>query len=391
MRVIGLLSGTSHDAIEAAAAVLELSGEELVLRLLGSATTPFERDLRRAIAAVLPPARPGAGDLCMLDARLGRAFAEAAAAADRDLCGGRAELVVSHGQTVYHWVEDGRALGTLQLGEPAWIAERTGLPVVSNLRSRDVAAGGQGAPLVSLVDALLLPPGPVPRAALNLGGVANLTVVAPEGPPFAFDAGPANALVDAAVSLVTDGAETMDGGGRRAARGQVREDLLERLLADAYYDLPPPKSTGKEQFNAGHLLAALGHPPSVWGDDLVATVTAHAAEVVARECRRNGLAELVVSGGGTRNPTLMAALAGRARGVAIRPSDELGIPEAAKEAYAFAVLGFLTFHGVPATIPSCTGARHPSLLGSITPGREPLRMPPAAGTVPIRISVAPPA
>ena len=392
MRVIGLLSGTSHDAIEAAAAELELSGEDLVLRLLGSVTTAFEPELRRAIAAALPPGQAGAGELCMLDTRLGQAFAEAAAQADRALCGGGAELVVSHGQTVFHWVEAGRVLGTLQLGEPAWIAERTGLPVVSNLRSRDVAAGGQGAPLVSFVDCLLLPPGPVPRAALNLGGIANLTVVpsGPSGgPPLAFDAGPANALIDAAVSLVTGGRETFDAGGRRGARGRVDPALLGRLLADPYYEQPPPKSTGKERFNAAHLADAVGRNPPVSGDDLVATATVHAAEVVARECRRHGIAELFVSGGGTRNPTLMGALADRTPGVVIRPSDALGIPEAAKEAYAFAILGFLTFHGVAATIPSCTGAAHPSILGSITPGAGRLRMPPPAVSAPRRIRIVP--
>ena len=386
MRVIGLLSGTSHDAIEAAAAVLSLDGDTLRLRPLGALSQPFEPDLRRGIAAVLPPAAVTAGDLCRLDNRLGQAFAETAARAARDLCGGEADLVVSHGQTVHHWVERGRVLGTLQLGEPAWIAERTGLPVVSGLRSRDVAAGGQGAPLVSYVDVLLLPPGPATRAALNLGGIANLTVVPPGGPPLAYDAGPANALIDAAVSLVTGGAEAMDTGGKRAGRGAVDRPLLDRLLADGYYGLPAPKSTGKERFNAAHLRAALGEPPAVWDDDLVATVTAHAAEVVAAECRRHRVAELFVSGGGSRNPALMAMLGRRAPHTAIRPCDVLGIPEAAKEAYAFAVLGFLTVHGVAATIPSCTGAAHASLLGSITPGARPLRLPPP-GRPPARLVI----
>lgn len=386
MRVIGLLSGTSHDAIEAAAAVLRLDGDTLRLRPLGALTLPFEPDLRRGIAAVLPPAAVTAGDLCRLDNRLGQAFAEAAARAAADLCGGDADLVVSHGQTVYHWVEGGRVLGTLQLGEPAWIAERTGLPVVSGLRSRDVAAGGQGAPLVSFVDALLLPPGPATRAALNLGGIANLTVVPPHGAPVAYDAGPANALIDAAVSVVTGGVEAMDAGGVRAGRGNVDGRLLGRLLADGYYGLPAPKSTGKERFNAAHLLAVLGDPPAVWGDDLVATVTAHAAEVVAAECRRHGIAEAFVSGGGSRNPTLMAALRRRALQTTIRPCDDLGIPEPAKEAYAFAVLGYLTVHGVKATIPSCTGASHASLLGAITPGARPLRLPPP-GPPPARLVI----
>ncbi|MGH2689368.1 MAG: anhydro-N-acetylmuramic acid kinase, partial [Actinomycetota bacterium] len=169
MRVIGLLSGTSYDAIEAAAAALRLDGDTLHLHPLGALTLPLDPDLRRTVAAVLPPASVTAGDICRLDTRLGQAFAEAAARADADLCGGGAGLVVSHGQTVYHWADGGRVLGTLQLGEPAWIAERTGLPVVSGLRTRDVAAGGQGAPLVSYLDALLLAPGPATRAALNLG------------------------------------------------------------------------------------------------------------------------------------------------------------------------------------------------------------------------------
>jgi anhydro-N-acetylmuramic acid kinase len=224
---------------------------------------------------------------------------------------------------------------------------------------------------------------------LNLGGIANLTVVPPEGPPLAYDAGPANALIDAAVSLVTDGTEYMDAGGARASRGLVDGGLLDQLLADPYYARAAPKSTGKERFNAEYLLAAVGDPPAVWGDDLVATVTAHAAETVAGECRRHRIAELFVSGGGTRNPALMGALAARATQVELRPSDDLGIPEGAKEAYAFAVLGFLSFHGVPATIPSCTGAAHPSLLGTITPGAVPLRLPPP-GHPPARLRVIQP-
>jgi anhydro-N-acetylmuramic acid kinase len=298
--------------------------------------------------------------------------------------------VVSHGQTVFHWVEDGRVLGTLQLGSPAWIAELTGLPVVSDLRSRDVAAGGQGAPLVSFVDALLLERGAAPVAALNLGGIANLTVVPPAGAgePYAFDAGPANALIDAAVRLVTGGSETMDRDGRRAAAGSVREDLLARLLDDPYYERPPPKSTGRERFDLGYLLRAVGTPAAADGDDLVATVTAHAAEVVARACRRYRVADVFVSGGGSRNPALMGELVARAPAVRFGRSAELGLPEGAKEAYAFAVLGFLTFHGVPATLPSCTGARRAVLLGSITPGAEPLRLPPPEQGAPTRIRVA---
>jgi anhydro-N-acetylmuramic acid kinase len=199
------MSGTSFDAIEAAAAQLRLEGETLVMRPLGSRSTPYDTELRTALASALPPAATSAEVVCKLDTRLGQAFAAAAAETAEELCDGRADLVVSHGQTVFHWVEGGRALGTLQLGQPAWIAERTGSPVVSDLRSRDVAAGGQGAPLVSLFDVLLLGRGPETRAALNLGGIANLTIVPAGGSALAFDVGPANALIDAAVVHLSGG------------------------------------------------------------------------------------------------------------------------------------------------------------------------------------------
>ena len=243
MKIVGIISGTSFDAIETAAADLRLEDDAVVLRPLGSRGVPYEQGLRAAVAKALPPAATSAGEVCMLDARLGRAFAEAAADAARAFCGGKADLIVSHGQTVFHWVEDDRALGTLQLGQPAWIADLTNSPVVSDLRSRDIAAGGQGAPLASIFDVLLLGSGERRRAALNLGGIANITVV-PGGeagdPPFAFDVGPANALLDAAVEYLTDGSETYDHDGRRAARGEVHEGLLRSLLAEPYYGLPPP-------------------------------------------------------------------------------------------------------------------------------------------------------
>lgn len=319
--------------------------------------------------------------------------------------------MVAHGQTVFHWVLDGRVAGTLQIGRPAWIAERCGLPVVSDLRSADVAAGGHGAPLVSMFDVLLLGgDSDEKRAALNLGGIANLTVVsakgaaevpdtdgfveprseqpqvlwaarsgfAPMSPPaaIAYDAGPANALIDAAVVAVTRGAETYDAGGRRAARGTVDQALLALLLDDFYLTRPPPKTTGKERYHHAFTEDAVDHlGRDLDPDDLIATLTAHAAEVSAAECRRHGVAEVIASGGGTENPVLMRALFERLDPVRLRIIDDLGIPSAAKEAYAFAVLGFLTWHGLPGNVPSCTGARHPAVLGSITPGPAPLVLP----------------
>ncbi len=391
MRVIGLMSGTSMDGIDAAAADLEIDGEELALRPLGHLSRPYPAGLRRAIAAALPPTSTTAETMCILDTEIGQAFAGAAEDARRELCQGKAELVVSHGQTIFHWVEGGRARGTLQLGQPSWIAERTGLPVIADLRSRDIAAGGQGAPLVSLFDVLLLGGSGGARAAVNLGGIVNLTVIPPvPSAPFAFDAGPGNALIDAAVELVTDGEELFDRDGQRGARGTIHGGLLAHLLEDPYYDLPAPKSTGKERFHRAYLLSALQHVPGLDGDDVIATVTAHAAAITARECVRHQVAELVISGGGTKNPTLMAMLGARIPGVRMRGIDELGLASSAKEAYAFAVLGYLTFRGLPATLPSCTGADHPSLLGSITPGREPLRLPPPAERPPRRLRVVRP-
>ncbi len=245
MRVIGLMSGTSYDAIEAAAADLTLDGDTLLLRPLGALSLPHPDDLRALIAAALPPAATTMEDICRLDTGIGQAFADAAVRALAELCGGGADLVVSHGQTVHHWVEDGTVRGTLQLGAPAWIAEATGLPVVSDLRSRDVAAGGQGAPLVGLVDTLLLRARAGVPAALNLGGIANVTVVAPDAEPVAFDTGPANALLDAAVRHFTGGAADFDEDGRGAAAGRVHPGLLARLLADPYYRGPPRRAPAR--------------------------------------------------------------------------------------------------------------------------------------------------
>ena len=201
-------------------------------------------------------------------------------------------------------MEGDRALGTLQLGQPAWIADRTGSPVVSDLRPRDIAAGGQGAPLASIFDVLLLGSGERRRAALNLGGIANLTVV-PGGsgdPAFAFDVGPANALLDAAVEYLTDGSETYDHDGRRAARGEVHEGLLRSLLAEPYYGLGPPKSTGKELFNLPYLLERLAPFGDIEADDLVATVTALTSRTVADALERYDVPEVVASGEERRTP-----------------------------------------------------------------------------------------
>ncbi|WFF03579.1 anhydro-N-acetylmuramic acid kinase [Micromonospora sp. WMMD964] len=366
MKIVGLMSGTSYDGVDVVAAEFDVDGDTLWLRPLGHRGLDYDEELRAEIAALLPPATTTVEAVCRLDNRLGEVFADAAAIG-LELAGGRADAVVSPGQTVFHWVDEGRALGTLQLGAVARVAARVGVPVLSDLRSADIAVGGQGAPLVPAFDALLLDAAAGPRAALNLGGIANLTVVAPGAPVLGYDVGPANALLDAAARRFLD--QPCDIDGARAAAGRVRPGLLAALLAEPYYAAAPPKSTGKELFHAGYLdrhLAALDTPVPV--DDLLATLTELTARVVAAECDRHGVTEVIAAGGGVRNPTLLRRLAalgdGRWR---LRGTDELGVPAQAKEAYAFALLGWLSWHGLPGSIPSVTGAARGAVLGSWTP------------------------
>ncbi len=369
MRVIGMISGTSFDAIEAVATEIRLDKSEVVVRLLEHVSTPYPARLHDAIEAVLPPGATSVEEVCRLDTQIGQAFAEVAASLGEQHFGGATDVVCSHGQTVFHWVDDGQAKGTLQLGQGAWIAERTGATVVADVRSRDIAAGGHGAPLASLVDVLLLGRHPDRvRGALNLGGIANITVVGPDRDPSAFDIGPANALIDAAVRWLSDGRDSYDESGQRARRGTVDEALLAELLQDPYYEAPAPKSTGKEYFHLDYLLERVG-PRRVEPDDLIATLTALAAETVTRTVRALGIEKVFASGGGTRNNTLMDELRRRSPDVEWSLIDELGVPEAAKEALLFALIGFLSVQGLVGTVASCTGATHSTVLGAIIPGR----------------------
>ena len=392
MRVIGLISGTSMDGIDVAVADLELEAGEIILRPLGSTTVPYEGQLRERLGAALPPGTTTAEQVCQLDNEVGQAFADATREALGGPAGGRADLVVSHGQTLYHDVRAGRVLGTLQIGQPAWIAEATGLPVVADLRTRDIAAGGQGAPLVSMFDVLLMAGFERPTAALNLGGISNLTIVSPGADPVGFDAGPANALIDAAIQHVTDGVEAFDRDGMMAARGRVDASLLRHLQADPYYGRPPPKSTGKELFNLDYLIKALdttglnqseGPAPA----DLVTTVTTLTAVTVADACRRYGVREVIASGGGTSNLFLMETLSNYLSDVPVASIDDFGIPSDTKEAYAFALLGFLTVHHLPGNVPSVTGASRSAILGSILPGSGGFPARPVVGPPPTRLRV----
>lgn len=381
MKVLGMISGTSHDGIDVAAVDFEVRDGMLHGTVGYTGTVGYPPDLRQRLVRALPPAPLTFEEACALDTLIGQAFA--GVAADAVERGGPVDLICSHGQTVYHWAEGQRVLGTLQIGQPAWIAERTGVPVVADVRIRDIVAGGQGAPIVALMDSMLLAGLPGRPAALNLGGIANMTVVHGAGTgPIAYDTGPANALIDAAVVRISGGRRGYDADGELAAAGTVHTGLLAHLLAEPYYALPAPKTTGKELFNADYVDKALAAFPGIADADAVATLTALTAQTVADEVRRYGVDTLVVSGGGSDNPTLMAMLAARLDKVRLTTTAEFGAPTATKEAIAFALVGWQTVHGLPANAPSATGAAGGRILGSIVPGSGPLRLPEPVAVAP---------
>ena len=360
MRVCAVASGTSADDLDVAVVDLGLEDSNVSMETVLWRSHPWPDGLREQILALQPPATTSAAALCFLDQRIGQAVADAVettiAMLDRP-----PHLVVSPGQTVFNDVRDGLCVGTLQIGQPAWVAARTGLPVISDLRARDVAAGGVGAPLASTLDALWLAAPGGPRAALDLGGIASVTIVRDEEEPvLAWDTGPANCLLDVAAARVTDGRQTRDDDGRLAEAGTVVTSLLDQLLEHPHFTLAPPVSTGREAFSAGYLDDVLGRHGEVSGPDLLATLTELTAHSVARALRPHGVMGVVVSGG-----------------VRVVVSDELGIPADAKKAVMWALLGFLTWHGVPGTT-LAAGSEAPRVLGRITPGAEPLRLPPPA-------------
>ncbi len=376
LTVIGMISGTSVDAIDTAAARFSWEGQNLVLETLGHREIPWPADTKRRLLAALPPAPVTLAEICALDILTGEAFAAAAVEAQRDLANGTASLIASHGQNVFHLIENGQARGTLQIGQPAIIAEATGLPVISDLRSRDIAAGGQGAPLASTMDALWLASTDGPRIALNLGGIANITVVSEPGTPvIAYDTGPASCLLDIEAARITQGALACDLDGELALAGEIRPDLMERLLAEPYYARLPPKSTGRELFQVGYTDRLKQGLPTVSDVDLMATLTALTATIIARECHRHRAVEVLASGGGVRNPALMTALRQALGHIRLETSERRGMPSDAKEAYLFALLGYLSWHGLPGTVAGATGARALRILGRINPGNAPLVLP----------------
>lgn len=380
MKVVGLMSGTSMDGIDAA--LLELNGtpRDPEWSLLAFRGEDYPDARRARIKACVEGGTPDS--LCRLHADLGEWLAEAALAllSDAGVAPADVAAIGSHGHTVWHIPPGGGSRGsTLQLGDPATLAERTGIDVVSDFRTRDMAAGGQGAPLVPWADRILFSAPDRKRALQNIGGMGNVTWLAPRGadqPPLAFDTGPGNALLDLAAECATGGAQRADVDGRIAARGTVDGALLDRLMADPFFALEPPRSTGRERFGHARMDALLAEtrPASAaaWAD-LLATLTAFTARSIGDAYRRwvlpRGVDEVILTGGGARNPALVRAIRAELGDLPIEGEAALGMSPDAREAAAFAVLAWAHLLGAPANVPEVTGAAGPRVLGSLTPGR----------------------
>ena len=367
--VLGLLSGTSADGTDAALCEIHGFGTATRVSMLSYVTTPFSRPLRERIFSL---SEANAAELCDVDVLLGEAFADAAMDAVRAAnCSLRdVHLVGSHGQTAVHRPKSAGRLGaTLQIGEAAVIAERTGLPVVSDFRVRDMAAGGEGAPLVPLVDFLICRKPGIRRALQNIGGIANVTLVGDRiEDTVAFDNGPGNMALDAVARAASGGTEAFDQDGGRAARGTIDTTLLRELHQHPYLAQPLPKSTGRELFGKDFAYPLLGRYENRL-DDLLATLTRFTAEAIARSYRELLPAlpdEVYVSGGGAMNLTLMKHLAALMAPIPVGTSSDIGIDPKAKEAIAFAVLANETLFGQPGNIPATTGALGPRVLGKIS-------------------------
>ena len=367
---IGLMSGSSCDGIDAALVRIKGVAPEVRIKLVEFRTLPYSESMKRRLLN----SRVESRELACLHHELGQLFADAALSLNAMATeqGHTVDFVASHGHTVAH-IPPGssrQGYGTLQIGEAAIIAQRLGVPVISDFRPRDMAAGGQGAPLVPYADWLLFHRDDESVGCLNIGGIANLTVVPPDlKDVFAFDTGPGNMPIDGAVRILTKGRHHYDAKGGGAAKGTVDDAMLEQLLSHPYFEKAPPKSTGREDFDAESYLPkdivnAGHHRP----EDVMATVTKAVAVSIGRAYERfvkprYTLARLIVSGGGTHNRTLMRSLREELEGLDILTSDQVGLPSDAREAIAFAILGNETLGLRPGNVPNATGAGQAVVLG----------------------------
>jgi anhydro-N-acetylmuramic acid kinase len=366
------MSGTSLDGIDVA--IVEIAGGGI--KPLAFRTAPYPKPVRERLLAI-SNAVAHTAEIARLNFLLGELYAEALIATCRRFRRPveSIALIGLHGQTIFH---DGAGVNylrrhiaaTLQIGEAAVVAERTGIHVISNFRERDIAAGGHGAPLVSIVDYLLLRHPRIVRAAVNLGGIANVTVLPPGAKledVVAFDTGPGNMAIDALVRHMSGGRQTYDRNGRIARSGKIHEGVLRSLQRHAYFQRKPPKTAGREQFGAEFVDRLIR--TGIEMRDLIATATEVTAWSVARgifAAIPAGQGEAIVSGGGVHNHFLMQRLENQLRGWKIRSSAEFGIDPDAKEAIAFALLAHRNFRRRPGNVPPATGARHVVVLGKST-------------------------
>lgn len=371
--VVGLMSGTSCDGVDAVLVRLKGTGPGLAMKLIAHQNFAYTPQFRTQLLAEHMDAK----EISQLSFELGERFADACAEMSKtaEEEGVEVDFIASHGHTVAHYPPPHNTrVGSLQIGESAVVAERMKLPVVSDFRQRDMAAGGQGAPLIPYADWLLFRKLGRNVACLNIGGIANFTVVTPDFQDVvAFDTGPGNMIIDGAVRLLSRGEFQMDEDGQAAAKGMVVDEFLEYLLSHPYFDKVPPKSTGREEFGTEvYLRDALASRRDQAYEDLVATVTTAVARSIANAYNRfiqpeYEIDHMIVAGGGSRNKTLMALLRRMTGGLKVFTSDQYGIPPGAREAIAFAILGNETVCGTPSNVPQATGASRPVVLGKITP------------------------
>ncbi|MBI5931091.1 MAG: anhydro-N-acetylmuramic acid kinase [Chloroflexi bacterium] len=382
MRIIGLMSGTSADGIDAALCEIEGQPPQVQAKILATLVVGYQPAQRERILAACNPRSGHVDDLCRLNFDLGEWLAQAIHRLidQAGLTSNNIDLIASHGQTVWHQVEgDGQVSATLQIGEAAVIAERTGLTTIHNFRPRDVTAGGQGAPLTGYADWLLLRHPTQWRAVQNIGGMGNVTFLPPlnntDSQPLAFDTGPGNALIDMATTILTDGAQTYDRDGALAARGQLDEGWLAQLMSHPYFERRPPKTTGRELFGAdmAQQLVQEGQTRGLNREGIIATLTALTASSIADAYTRfapQPPAEVILGGGGQHNPTLVAHLQNFMPNTHVLRHEAIGLSSDFKEALVFAILAYETWHNRPGNLPALTGASYPVVLGQITPGKN---------------------
>ncbi|GJL64380.1 MAG: anhydro-N-acetylmuramic acid kinase [Nitrospirales bacterium] len=381
MIVAGLMSGTSADGVDVALAKIRGVQHRLKVQLIFFETVSYSPTLRKRVLAAAESGQ--VAEICHLNALLGEVFATATLRAIKraKLKPQQVKLIGSHGQTLHHLPKPQREPGigpvrsTLQIGDPSVIAERTGITTIADFRSRDLAAGGEGAPLAPYAHHLLFQHRSRSRLIVNLGGIANVTVLA-AGAPLesmqAFDTGPCNMLLDAVTARLSNGKQTMDRGGRLAQRGHVDPTILRFLLSHPFLRTPPPKSTGREEFGQSYVEKLLGRTRKrrLSLSDVLATCCRFLALSIhnAQTWIADDIHEVVLGGGGIFNTALVDALQETFAPVPVRTMDECGSYSKAFESIAFAVLAYQSFHGVCANVPTVTGARHPVVLGTITPG-----------------------